>query len=566
MTKPSSVLSKYLTALSLPGWGFLSGSSNSAKLVLLLTMKGAASSPLLSLFGSGNRHIHTAASSSPALIIVKETPLQSAKPLVDHLISCAGPRDERTFLLSSGERRFNGKCSLTNVLDFTIEDEDYGSVGPSDGQACLTRLLYAVQSAPPSQPLTVVIDALDSLLDRCVEISSDPCRSVYRQLQRLFSSLNGFSRLVMLSSAPCKSSAQPELESKLLDMIYSPNFSAKDQSKNGSSSPLFQIVQIQPPAIWRHLLAHYGTGLRPASTTAKTAERLLEIAREAVDTNYAARATSQVPRRDAFATLRTEDPESKLDPNPSLVQIFDWDAQQRQTDPRLWLVAGNLTSLALIGGQHSWFELHKDELEGEEIEAVRLVDVNDEVGRFWDPIEARITLSDLLGPTTFSTPRNAMHRRRLGWGIITSQHRLLGGKFGEEILGCVVRPFSDRHAADGARMVLVPLDMGDRRSAGQPFSGGTQAQPRAGDESFASHPSLIESLPFNLLLSDEQKRRRKDVHLPFSATDRIYEGLSLQERDEDDQIRLRRGTTGQSTIYFEPDSADEEDEEDPDDL
>lgn len=65
--------------------------------------------------------------------------------------------------------------------------------------------------------------------------------------------------------------------------------------------------------------------------------------------------------------------------------------------------------------------------------------------------------------------------------------------------------------------------------------------------------------------------------LPFAPTDRIYEGMAADsepptlgegqnEEDEEEQGRLRRGTTGQSTIYFEPEDVDEEDDEDPDDF
>lgn len=376
----------------------------------------------------------------------------------------------------------------------------------------------------------------------------------------------GASTLVLVSSQSPRS-VERALQARLLFLIASPHFmqasSDEDgQSANGSlpretsgGSVNFVTVHLHPPALWRYLLKEYGTGLRPASTSSEVAQRLKDMAAGGASRSEL---LSRPQRRDV-SSLR-----SKPAAPAELASIFDWDS--RSTDPRLWSILDQMSASSGLG-EGSWFSSAADELSSDEIEAIRAVKTGTHTGAP-DPIEARITLADLLGPPTgagarnevnFQNGRGETHRSRVGWGLITAQYRLPGAKFGEEVFGCVAYLEADASGSTVSRLRPVPLEMGDRRAA---------AMAAAASKPSKSSGDLVDSLPFKLSLTDEQRDRRDRVELPFAPTDRIYEGISTENPDligrSDESMGLRRGTTGQSTIYFEPDSADEEDEEDPD--
>ena len=68
------------------------------------------------------------------------------------------------------------------------------------------------------------------------------------------------------------------------------------------------------------------------------------------------------------------------------------------------------------------------------------------------------------------------------------------------------------------------------------------------------HTSMVQSLPFNLAETKQQRERRENVPLPYT--------YQLNPAQENASLR---GSTGQSAIFFEPESEDDEDDEDPDD-
>lgn len=426
---------------------------------------------------------------------------------------------------------------------------------------------------------------------------------------------------MLVTSSP-GGSLQPALQTQLLSLISSPHFlkaqgqadsvpsagpsSLRDTSSPNVASPPLLTVQVHPPALWRRLVKVYGAGLRPASTSSEVAQQLRSSYQKGTPEHLTA--PRRLQRRDASAARER----GAAAPASELVDIFDWDA--RPTDPRLWPILAQLEATSdVTGGEvagHDWFLDSGSDLLGEEIEAVRPArskDATDSPTTPFDPIAVRVTLADLLGPpptgasSKTSSSHNASsgvsHRSRTGWGLITSQYRLPGGRFGEEVFGCVSQlqrqSSNDSPAAAEeqgllkSRLRLVPLEMGDQRAAVESSRNGALAREQ-GSVAGASgtpapppqrdHSSLVDSLPFKLSLTDEQRSRRGNVDLPFAPSDRIYEGLSSEHSDtsgsgrrtgggeegEVGEMGLRRGTTGQSTIYFEPDSADEEDEEDPD--
>ena len=69
------------------------------------------------------------------------------------------------------------------------------------------------------------------------------------------------------------------------------------------------------------------------------------------------------------------------------------------------------------------------------------------------------------------------------------------------------------------------------------------------------HASLVQQLPFNLNETPQQRERREQVSLPYA----------YQLHDTPAPESAWRGSTGQSAIFFEPESEDDEDDEDPDD-
>ena len=71
------------------------------------------------------------------------------------------------------------------------------------------------------------------------------------------------------------------------------------------------------------------------------------------------------------------------------------------------------------------------------------------------------------------------------------------------------------------------------------------------------HASLVQQLPFNLQETGEQRERREQVALPYA--------YQLQGAQEPAPESAWRGSTGQSAIFFEPESEDDEDDDDPDD-
>lgn len=71
----------------------------------------------------------------------------------------------------------------------------------------------------------------------------------------------------------------------------------------------------------------------------------------------------------------------------------------------------------------------------------------------------------------------------------------------------------------------------------------------------AQHSSMVQQLPFNLQETAQQRERRDQVPLPYA----------YQLQEEPQSGSAWRGSTGQTSIFFEPEREDDEDDEDPDD-
>ncbi|WFD19166.1 hypothetical protein MCAP1_001389 [Malassezia caprae] len=71
----------------------------------------------------------------------------------------------------------------------------------------------------------------------------------------------------------------------------------------------------------------------------------------------------------------------------------------------------------------------------------------------------------------------------------------------------------------------------------------------------SQHSSMVQQLPFNLQETAQQRERRDQVPLPYA----------YQLQDAPHGASAWRGSTGQTSIFFEPEREDDEDDEDPDD-
>jgi len=71
----------------------------------------------------------------------------------------------------------------------------------------------------------------------------------------------------------------------------------------------------------------------------------------------------------------------------------------------------------------------------------------------------------------------------------------------------------------------------------------------------SQHSTMVQQLPFNLQETAQQRERRDQVPLPYA----------YQLQDTPQGSSAWRGSTGQTSIFFEPEREDDEDDEDPDD-
>lgn len=111
---------------------------------------------------------------------------------------------------------------------------------------------------------------------------------------------------------------------------------------------------------------------------------------------------------------------------------------------------------------------------------------------------------------------------------------LSSGKRMDEFAACV---------RDGnAKLQIVALDCVERFD--------TSTKPTLPTD---AHTSMVNQMPFNLHETPQQRDRREQVPLPYTY------------QLESDKPSGWRGSTGQSAIFFEPESEDDEDDEDPDD-
>lgn len=525
-------------------------------------------SPLLNLFApnaaaSTSRLALTSSSATgPTYVHLKSTPLQSSRPVVRELVASTCERGENVVVITgdaAAVKRADG-VTVIPAYDHSCRREfDDDAAGPT-----WTRdALAAIQSASSTRrPTTLIVESLDCLLDDNVtatdtdkEAEADGARAVYRSLLPLVSALDARSRFVFGTTIASHSLRSRE-QARIVTLL---------SSRASSSSSSFMTVQLHPPATWRYLLAEYGSGLRPASTTSRVAKQLRHKEGSAGIAAAAATRQQRIARTVGSRRNNADDDDDHDDDSAdSAATLLDWDAPPwRETDPRLWSILASATSRSALTQGHWWAD-EEDRLKGEEIEAVRATPTTTTT---FDPMAHRITLADLLGPVSSSGSNHAASRRnedertvstrpRTGWGLLTCEYRLSGGssaKYGQDVMGVVC--VGAAPPSPSPRLHLVPLEMGDYRS-----SGGSNTNAKEQKQSSAAAAAAPRPLPFNLSLTSEQRARRDQVDLPFAPTERIYEGISTEAPEQ-----LRRGSTGQSTIYFEPDSADEEDEEDPDD-
>ncbi|PKI82793.1 hypothetical protein MVES_003292 [Malassezia vespertilionis] len=218
-----------------------------------------------------------------------------------------------------------------------------------------------------------------------------------------------------------------------------------------------------------------------------------------------------------------------LDAGMPVLRDLDRDGK---ADPRFWTVLHSIGARGPFGshGEPGWWHLARDPTTHMR---TSLHALDNSVHSAMPPV---LTLEQVLGSNSDNAEQYAQ-----GLGFLELHASLVHGKYAEELAACA-------HVSTPHRLRILALDMHAQHSSSAP----------AGDKSLQA---MVEQLPFNLTETKEQRARRDQVPLPYT--------FQLQEQDAGvpapSSTSTWRGSTGQSAIFFEPESEDDEDDEDPDD-
>lgn len=200
---------------------------------------------------------------------------------------------------------------------------------------------------------------------------------------------------------------------------------------------------------------------------------------------------------------------------------------EHKADPRFWSVLHSVASrgpFGVDGAQGGWWN------------ASRTSHLHD-LDAFAAPHTPELSAEQVLG---LHNDTRELYTK--GIGFLELHATMAHGKYAEELAACA----HDPQPQGGARLRLLSLDMDT--SAPSAMQQAAAADP---------HASLVQQLPFNLQETGEQRERREQVALPYA--------YQLQGAQEPAPESAWRGSTGQSAIFFEPESEDDEDDDDPDD-
>ncbi|WFD29920.1 hypothetical protein MSPP1_000934 [Malassezia sp. CBS 17886] len=429
------------------------------------------------------------------LVVLEDSCAQSASAVVRELVRRGDARGHATVLVCAAQ-----PGSVYAAAQYTarmrVLDYARGGAAPADGCPPLARVEEAAADAicaladATHAPVTLLFDSLEALM-----LTTDAStHDVFAALRRLLHALPPHSRLCV-GTAMDQDAAGPLRAALDTSALWS-RVEGADERSSGSSSGVpthaTVTVRVHPPEFVRHIYRTYGL-LPPTSAP--------PVWRAA----YAGAGLSSSTLPAAGAA-----------------------------DPRFWDVVHSAARRGPLGTAQDaagwWCVSRGARHERSRLHAADLVDAPQCAP---PPV---IRADELL--------RDELSGDMRGVGFLELHTALPHGKHMEEFVA-----YGHDVSGDGAhRLQLIALDMQSRvpsASAALAPSAPAPADP---------HAALVQSLPFNLGETAEQRARREQVPLPYTY-----------QLDEPPTQPAMRGSTGQSVIFFEPESDDDEDDEDPDD-
>ncbi|EPQ31257.1 uncharacterized protein PFL1_01442 [Pseudozyma flocculosa PF-1] len=508
---------------------------------------------------------------SKQLVLVQDGLLQSSAGLLAQMIARAAdkaqptllvtilrhpstyvrPRDMRHVTLLDGSSRSDGYCE---------EDDGEGrsAFGLASWKGVAQAVLAKLGRMGAQNRLTIMIDSLDTL----VEQSRDGVEGAFNLVRTLLGKLSALGRLVVGFQGDSSSTSAALVSALNTNLVWSASNDGGDAaSTSAAASGTILTARLHAPAVMRYIYRNYG--LRPSSSSAAVFRALH-------------------PSEVSGAREKLSD-----DTTWSDLEGIGEGHQESDADARFWEILRNTSSRGALGipayegggGTAGWWA--NGSIAADEVECVfkRPTPLASRSG----PTHAatvhgdRICFEDIVGAAA-QDGETARSPRSNSWGFLELHYQARSGKVYEELVGCVVE--SSSH---GRKLFLRPLDMVDRRDINQalpqPAPPALPSQPSiasgSGPEAATSsraagadpHASMVSRLPFNLSETDAQRARREDVPLPYAFYQHSAQGglEAQQQQQQQQQQQGMRGSTGKSTIFFEPEAGDDEDDEDPDD-
>lgn len=487
---------------------------------------------------------------SKQLIILQDGLMQSCAGLVAEIIGRNSLKGHPTLLLSAlhGASTYlqQARLDTVTVLDATSYCAGYGPDSDDQGlslKSCrrVAEAVVAKLDALQAQSrLTIVIDSLDTIAEQ----SEDGIEGAYTLVRTVLATMNAYSRLIVgvQNDAPAVSSAL--LSAFNSPLVWGSTFRRSSADADGASAAASGTIitaRLHPPAVMRFIHRNYG--LRPPSTSAAVARAL---ASEYSHTEAASAGADDVSGDDA-------------------------------ADARFWDLLRSISNRGALGipsheaggGTGGWWadgSILADEVEcifKASNQAASASGTRGGASALPTQHANKICFQDLVGSASQDGSNAGRPPSSNGWGFLELRYQARSGKVHEELIGCMTEAVTAPET--GRRFRLCPLDMADRRSQNAavvgastaPMPSATTAQQSAASTLAADpHSSMMSGLSFNLGETDQQRARREEVPLPYAYHQSTGAGASAASM---------RGSTGNSTIFFEPEAGDDEDDEDPDD-
>ncbi|KAN0062616.1 hypothetical protein ACQY0O_005149 [Thecaphora frezii] len=528
---------------------------------------------------------HASQRYSKQLVLVQDGLLQSSAGFLGQLIQRSAEKAQPTLLVSvlRPPSTYLRPCDVRHVTvldgnsycqgyteDRAQDDYDDDDDGVLDLGTCkrIAQAILAKLGRIHTQArLTIVIDSLDTIAQE----SADGIEGAYNLVRTLLGRMNVFARLVVGFQGDSAATSAALVSALSTPLVWG---ARSDGTAAGAATGTILTARLHAPAVMRYIYRNYG--LRPPSSSAAIAKAL-------------ASDSSAARSMEAAGSIFGGD------------NVDGAESGETEADVRFWDVLRNTASRGALGipayesggGTGGWYtdgNIAADEVEGifksssGHVAASSSSSSSRQSGAMPTSLYSdRISFEDIVGSATLDGD-SGRNPRSNGWGFLELRYQAKSGKVHEELVGCVVE--SSSFGAQGKRLLLRPLDMADRRGQMQTQQRQPQPpQPRqaqpllatpaiatgaasaAGSKAPASsggdaHASMVSQLPFNLSETDSQRARREDVPLPYAF---YQNGASASSNGGGDAVAGARGSTGKSTIFFEPEAGDDEDDEDPDD-